>query len=142
MQEKKYIGNITPEAFARYGDVIALKPTSIDGWEVVVRVSDKGWRIAVLEFSRKATGELEKHSDSRESFEPLKGVALLLVSVDAEPENFEVFLLDQPVCLYAGIWHQIISISEVSQVKITENLEVSCVYHQLLNEYQGFVTAK
>jgi len=142
MQEKKYIRNITPEVFSSYGDVIALKPTSVDGWEIVLKVSDKGWRIAVLEFSRKSTSVLEKHPDSRESFEPLKGIALLLVAAEEDPENFEVFLLDKPVCLYSGVWHQVISISEVSEVKITENLEVSCVYHNLLSEYQGFVTTK
>jgi ureidoglycolate hydrolase len=140
MQAKKCIENITPELFSKYGDVIALKPTSIDGWEIVVKVSDKGWRIAVLEFSRKSTGVLEKHPDSRESFEPMKGIAFLLVALDSEPENFEVFLLDKPVCLYAGIWHQVISLSEVAIVKITENLDVSCEYHNLENEYQGFVS--
>lgn len=143
MEDQRSIRNITPEGFATYGDVIGLKPDSVDGWEIVVKAEENGWRIAVLEFSRRTTAVLERHPDSRESFEPLKGVTLLLAAAEGDtPDNFSVFLLDKPVCLHKGIWHQVISLSEVSQVKITENLDVSCEYHGLSNEYGSFVAIK
>lgn len=125
---------ITQETFEKYGMVIELKPHSKDGWEVVVTAPVSGWRIAVLEFSRRTAGRLENHPSSKESFEPLKGTAVLLVAENSAPENFEAFLLDQPVCLNEGVWHEVISLSEAAQVKITENLEVDCEYHTLSNE--------
>lgn len=136
----KKIRFITREAFARYGTVIELKPQSQDGWEVVVKVENSGWRIAVLEFSRHTASMLENHPQSKESFEPLYGTALLIVAENNAPDSFEVFLLDKPVCLFEGIWHQVISLSQVSCVKITENLEVACVFHDLRDEVTAYVS--
>ncbi|HEX2927738.1 MAG TPA: ureidoglycolate lyase [Ruminiclostridium sp.] len=130
----KVIENITRESFIKYGVVIELTPDSKDGWEIVSKEANVGWRIAVMEFARKSTSILEKHPVSMESFEPVKGTALLIVAENSEPENFKVFLLDKPVCLNKGVWHQVISLSQVSCVKITENLEVDTVIHTLKNE--------
>ncbi len=136
---KKQIKYITEESFKNYGDVIELKPHSEDGWEIVVRVENTGWRIAVLEFARRTTKKLERHPTSKESFEPLLGTALLIAALKDFPEDFEVFLLDRPVCLNAGVWHQVISLSDLSQVKITENLVVSSEFYELENEIGSFV---
>lgn len=130
----KPINFITPEAFEKYGTVIDLKPDSKDGWEIVVRVENTGWRIAVLEFSRRGTDKLEKHPLSKESFEPFKGSAILIAAEENAPENYEAFFLDRPVCLKEGVWHQVISLSESCKVKITENLEVACEYYHLQEE--------
>jgi len=48
-----------------------------------------------------------------------------------DPETYEVFLLDRPVCLHEKVWHQVICLSEKATMKITENLDVACVYHDL-----------
>lgn len=61
----------------------------------------------------------------------MSGCSLLIVAEHNSPDEFEVFLLDQPVCLNERVWHQVISLSEKTVVKNTENLEVSCVYHEL-----------
>lgn len=135
----KPILNITPSAFSKYGTVLTFTDKCVDGFEIVVRAENTGWRIALLEFSRKTTKVVENHPHSKESFEPISGMSLLMVAENSTPEEFEVFLLDQPICLNEGVWHQVISLSEVSKVKITENLEVECEYHQLQNEVSPFV---
>lgn len=132
--ELKTIKNITADSFSKYGVVIDLNPDSKDGWEIVVRAESPGWRIAVLEFSRKTAKVIENHPSSKESFEPVSGTALLAAAENGSPEDFEVFLLDRPVCLNEGIWHQVISLSATSKVKITENLKVTCEYFELEND--------
>ena len=132
--ELKNISNITAEAFSKYGTVIEFTPKMYDGWEILVREEKSGWRIALLEFTRRTTKILESHPTSKESFEPVKGTAILIAAENNAPESFEIFLLDKPVCLNEGIWHQVVSLSEVTQVKITENLEVSCEYYNLPGE--------
>lgn len=129
--ELKNISNITAETFSKYGTVIEFTSKMYDGWEILVREEKSGWRIALLEFTRRTTKILENHPTSKESFEPVKGTAILIAAENSAPENFEVFLLDKPVCLNEGIWHQVVSLSEVTQVKITENLEVTCEYYNL-----------
>lgn len=130
----KEIQNITSENFSKYGVVIDLTLRSADGWEILVKVEQAGWRIAVLEFSRKSVKTLECHPSSRESFEPMSGTALLILAPNENPGDYEAYLLDRPVCLNEGIWHQIISFSEISKVKITENLEVESEYYELKGE--------
>ncbi len=125
------VRNITRESFGKYGTVIEFTPACSDGWEVVAEAPVNGWRIAVLEFSTKSAKRLENHPTSKESFEPLVGTAILFAAENSAPEKFEAFLLDKPVCLNEGVWHEVISLSEVSQVKITENLTVDSSYYML-----------
>jgi hypothetical protein len=47
------------------------------------------------------------------------------------PENIRAFLLDKPVCLFEGVWHDVLALSSAAKVKITENLEVRSEYHNL-----------
>lgn len=37
----------------------------------------------------------------------------------------------KPICLEKGIWHQVLALTDEAQVKITENLEVESVFHEL-----------
>lgn len=133
------IQNLTPAAFAKYGTLLAFTDKMSDGWEILVTSADSGWRIALLEFSRKSTHILEHHPESMESFEPMSGTALIIAAEHASPWEYEVFLLDQPVCLSKGIWHQVISLSDSTKVKITENLSVDCVYYELDHEIEAVV---
>lgn len=125
------IKTLNPTAFKPYGQLIAFTDAKEDGWEIVVTHKSAGWRVALLEFSRKAATRLEHHPNSKETFEPISGVALLIVAKHDSPEDYEVFLLDQPISINPGIWHEVISLSEMTQVKITENLDVTCVYREL-----------
>ena len=130
------IQTLTPDAFGKYGTILRFTEKMSDGWEILVTGNAPGWRIALLEFSRKSTHILEYHPESKESFEPMSGVSLLIAAEHDTPEQYEVFLLDQPVCLEAGVWHQVISLSEKTLVKITENLDVACVYYELDHEIE------
>jgi hypothetical protein len=130
----KRIKNITRDSIAPYG--VLLEPTGISqtGFEIIVREENTGWRLAVLEIERKSSKTIENHPTSMESFESVYGVTLIILAPNETPENFEVFLLDKPICLNKGIWHQVITISEKSMVKITENLYVTSEYYNFEND--------
>ncbi len=122
--ELKYI---TKENFSKYGFILDFSEPNKEGWEVLTKVKEAGWRIAILEIDRKSATRLERHPGSKETFEPLSGVSVLLLAKDT-PMNFEAFLLDKPVCLNEGIWHEVFALSEKAKFKITENDEVKCEY--------------
>jgi ureidoglycolate hydrolase len=138
--ELKAINIITSDKFKQYGKIIELTPNHVDGFDVLITETGHGWRIAVFEVKRKTTGIMENHPLSMESFEPMFGTSLLIVAENCMPEAFEIFLLDKPVCLYAGVWHQIISLSDVSQVKITENLEVTSEFYNFKNKLRPLIS--
>ena len=46
-------------------------------------------------------------------------------------ENYEIFLLDKPVCLHRNIWHATLALSMDAEVKIAENLKVGAEEYQL-----------
>ncbi|MGN0285866.1 MAG: hypothetical protein ACI4ET_14140, partial [Bilifractor sp.] len=47
------------------------------------------------------------------------------------PEEYHVFLLNKPVILNKGVWHQTLTLTDVSEVKITENLDVYSDFYDL-----------
>ena len=124
------IKNITPETFEGLG-VILEHVSRKDGYEPLVTVKSKGWIWAVLTFSNKTVDELECHPTSKESFEPVFGTTIILLAKPNEPEKVSAFLLDKPVMLHESVWHNIVSLAEVSRVKITENNEVYADKHKL-----------
>ena len=126
--------NINRQNFKKYGSILEFTSGYEQEFEIIVREPNHGWRLAVFKISKRTVGVIENHPISMESFEPLKGVALLIVAENNNPEEFEVFLLDKPVCLNAGIWHQVMALSEEAQVKIAENLEVKTEFYQLKSE--------
>ena len=91
----------------------------------------KGWRIAYLIVREKLVKFLEKHPLSYESFEPVKGKAVLYVSNKKIPEQIEAFILDKPVILFNGIWHNVLSLTKETHIKITENDKVTLIRHIL-----------
>jgi len=61
------IQTLTTAAFNKYGTILQFTEKMSDGWEILVTSDSPGWRIALLEFSRKSTRKLEYHPDSKES---------------------------------------------------------------------------
>lgn len=59
------------------------------------------------------------------------GLTVLVVATHENPEEYEAFILDKPVCLKKGIWHQVLALTEEAQVKIVENLEVQSEFYDL-----------
>lgn len=131
-----FLKHISPESFRPFGTVLQFGPEKDDGWEIKLTNPSGGWRIALLEIERKEAGRLEHHPLSMESFEPLQGMGVLFTAPHDNPSDIHPWLLDKPVCLNPGVWHELISLTAKCSVKITENAEVACVYHQLAKPLQ------
>lgn len=126
----KIIENINRNNFKSFGSVLEFEGKEAN-FEIVVKEAEKPWRLAVFRVCDQSTRVLECHPDSYESFEPLKGIGILLIARPESPEDYHAFLLDKPVCLNKGVWHQLITLTEEVQVKITENLEVVTTFYEL-----------
>ncbi|MDD5019695.1 MAG: hypothetical protein PHH75_06725 [Candidatus Omnitrophica bacterium] len=98
-------------------------------FRIVVRQRNAaGWRIAYLVVRDKVIDRLEQHPCSLESFEPVCGRSLLFVARRRKAGDIACFLLDKPVVLKKGIWHGVVAMGKESDIKITENASVRCVY--------------
>ena len=135
---KLELENITVDNFAPFGIVLEFPEGVTAGFHVMVREKESPWRLALLRFDRHSIERLENHPGSMESFEPLEGTSVILLAEHEHPEKIRAFLLDKPVCLYKGIWHDVLSLSSSAKVKITENLEVSSEYHNLESPVRVF----
>lgn len=126
------LAHIDRGSFAPYGTVLELTAEAENPvFQIPVEVSDAPWRIALLKILPRTLERLERHPDSRESFEPLSGWAVLFVADKPEPSSLRAFLLDRPVCLYPGVWHGVVTLTPESLCKITENLRVGMEYASL-----------
>jgi ureidoglycolate hydrolase len=131
------IKRINAENFKPFGRIIDC-PTELRKdrennlfYIVVSETQNVGWRIAYLVTRDKTINKLEKHPDTFESFEPVTGKTLIYVANDMNPDAIECFYLDRPVVLKKGIWHGVTTLGEESEVKITENASVECVFWPL-----------
>ena len=130
----KDIITISQESFSKFGKVIELEETFNERFKIIIQEEEQPWRIAIYRYNEKTIEKFENHPYSMESFEPLTGTTLIAVAENNKPEDYKIFLLDKPVCLFKGIWHQVISLSDEASVKITENLEVTSEFYHLENE--------
>ncbi len=133
----KKINYIKKDNFKKYGYILDFTGEQ-ESWEILFKENSSGFRIAIFEIDRKKVDKLERHPDSLETFEPMSGVSLILLS-ENNPEDFDVFLLDKPICLKKGIWHEVITISERSKFKIVENNEVQTEFYNLKSDFTFFV---
>lgn len=128
------IQNITNENFKLFGHIIEHPgkdsgPKDKNLFTIVLREPlGIGWRIAYLVLRDRTIDKLEKHPDSFESFEPVKGRTLLYVATEEKPDEIKCFVLDKPVILNKGVWHGVVTIDEESEIKISENADVECVF--------------
>lgn len=123
------IKTITKERMAKYG-IILDHISQEDGYEPLVNVESKGWIWALLTFKNKTIDYIECHPTSKESFEPVFGTSLIFLSVPEDPTQVEIFLLDKIIMLNEGVWHNVLTVSDVSRVKITENNDVTSEYYR------------
>lgn len=130
----KDILTISEESFSKFGKVIEMEKSFKEKFKIIIREEVEPWRIAIYRYNEKSIKTFENHPYSMESFEPLTGTTLIAVAENNKPEDYKIFLLDKPVCLFKGIWHQVISLSDEASVKITENLEVTSEFYHLENE--------
>lgn len=133
--------NITTRSFSKFGSIIEYpgltqKNKKKNLFRIVLEdPKAPGWRIAYLVVRDKMINTLEQHPGTFESFEPVKGRAVLFVALKKDPEQIESFRLDRPVILKKGVWHGIITKGRSAEVKITENSEVKCVYWRLSKNF-------
>ncbi len=131
------INKIDSKNFRKYGWVIEYpKKGSEDRKKNLFRIIVKekallGWRIAYLIVRDKAIKKLEQHPESLESFEPVYGRSILYVSNRNNPKEIKSFFLDKPVILKKGVWHGVVTLDGETEIKITENAKVKCVYWPL-----------
>ncbi|MDO5702268.1 MAG: hypothetical protein Q4G47_02815 [Lachnospiraceae bacterium] len=125
---------ITKEAFSPFGRLIEFPADDTTNFFIVADGGEKPWRLAVYRYWNSSIKRIECHPDSMESFEPLCGTTILLVSGHETPEDYHAFLLDRPVILEKGVWHQTLTLTGESTVKITENADVYSVYYDLPEE--------
>ena len=127
----KTLQYVQRETFLPYGEVLEF-PAGIEETFCIITTEEKEpWRLAVFRYTNKEIQRMECHPTSRESFEPLHGLTVLVVATHENPEEYEAFILDNPVCLKKGIWHQVLALTEEAQVKIVENLEVQSEFYDL-----------
>ena len=121
--------SIHKENFAKFGKVLEFSASCTEPFEIVITEKKEPWRLAVFRYTNKTIKRMECHPTSLESFEPLSGMTVLVVAEHDKPEAYEAFILDKPVCLYKGIWHQVLALTDEAQVKIAENLEVNSEFY-------------
>jgi ureidoglycolate hydrolase len=131
MSSSLILRNLTAESFKPYGDIIQFDENEQKRFQVVIDEPDaKGWRIAVSFLQRGKIVKLGLHPNTRESFEPIKGISVLLAALEDTPQKLEAFLLDQPICIHKNVWHVTAALSAEAYLKITENAYVeSREYH-------------
>lgn len=135
------IQSIQKENFKKYGKVLEFSEECKEVFEIKITEENNPWRLAVFRYTNKSIKRIECHPTSLESFEPLKGITVLLLAEHDTPEKYEAFVLDKPVCLYKGIWHHVLALTDEAQVKIAENLEVSSEFFDLEKEVSAKVIA-
>ena len=124
------IKSVNTKGFERFGYVIEHPDkgsgnTGENMFHIVcTEEAGVGWRIAYLITRDTMIERLERHPDSLESFEPVSGETLLYVADKNDLKSIECFYLNKPVVLRKGIWHGVVTLSDASEIKITENARV------------------
>jgi ureidoglycolate hydrolase len=129
------IRKLTHAAIAPYGRIIDRSFLKDDGsgdkYGVLLKERSAGWRIGYLILRKRAMYRLEQHPDSLETFEPVKGRAVIAFAAKGRPDDIKLFFLDKPVVIKKGVWHEVFAISGECELKIFENDEVKTKYHYL-----------
>jgi len=129
------IQRLTHKSIRPYGYLIDRTCVDDNGREnrfgILLKERSKGWRIGYLVVRERIIKKLESHPGSLETFEPVKGRAMIALSENKDPQDPKIFLLDRPVILKKGVWHNVAAIFGVCEMKIFENIEVATKYHSL-----------
>lgn len=122
------IHKLTHKAMRPYGIIIDAKCVKDNGrgnaFGILLKEKAEGWRIGYLIVRDKKIKRLEQHPDSLETFEPVKGRAVIAFAPNRHPDKVKVFYLDKPVVVKKGVWHEVATLSKHAEIKIFENIEV------------------
>ena len=76
----KTLQSVQRETFLPYGEVLEF-PAGIEETFCIITTEEKEpWRLAVFRYTNKEIQRMECHPTSRESFEPLHGLTVLVVA--------------------------------------------------------------
>lgn len=132
---EKNISRLTRANIKPYGYIIDEKYARTqpdgNGWGIPIRSKSTGWRLAYLILRNKTIKRLESHPDTLETFDPVKGRALIALAAPKAPDKFELFHLDRQIVLKKGVWHGLYTVTPETHIKIIENIKVKCVYRKL-----------
>ncbi|MCX5712269.1 MAG: hypothetical protein NTY47_04245, partial [Candidatus Omnitrophica bacterium] len=109
------IKGITSNNFNKFGKVIeypglSSKNKNKNLFRIILEDRKaRGWRIAYLVVRDKSIDRLEQHPGTFESFEPIKGNAVLFVASRKNLSEIEKFRLNKPVILKKGLWHGVVT---------------------------------
>ena len=129
---------LTPKNIAKYGRI--LFPTEEESktakdpnvaYVILEKAVSRGWLMSHYTVSKRFTDMMENHPNTKETFEPLCGASVIVLAHGPAPDNPEAFLLDKPVVLYEGVWHDVMALSEKATMRINENTEVQSVRQKL-----------
>ena len=95
--------SVSVSAFKPFGTVLEFLPCDTGNFYIADTEPESPWRVAVFRYSNKEIQKIECHPASKESFEPLHGITVLLVAEHETPEDCHAFVLDKPVVLKKGI---------------------------------------
>jgi ureidoglycolate hydrolase len=129
------IKRLTYKSMKPYGRIIDSKCCKFrpgdNGFGIVFSERSKGWRVAYLVVRKRAIERLERHPNTAETFEPVSGRTLIALAPRRGPAKVEMFLLDKPVVLFRGVWHNVAALSPRSELKICEAINVEEEYRDL-----------
>lgn len=125
------------ENFLRYGESVEVRrpdpgkaQRGEDEVRTLARVPSNGWKIALHCVRARWTDCLYAH-DGKRLLSPREGVALLAAAPPDRPQGVQLFLLDRPVALNAGVPHALLALSAEAWVQVTENFETRSEPHKL-----------
>ena len=129
------IRKLTHKSIEPYGKIIDSKFVKDDGrgdkFAVLLKEKSKGWRIGYLILRKRRFTKLENHPNSLETFEPVKGKAVIALASNKNPEKYRVFSLNKPIVVKMGVWHDVAALSSICEIKIFENIDVKTEYTYL-----------
>ena len=130
----KKVKKLTHKSIKPYGRIIDSGCVKDDGkgnrFGIFLKEKSSGWRIGYLIVRDRSITRVEYH-DTLETFEPVIGKCIIALASSCKPEKPEVFLLDKPIVLNKGIWHDVAAISKRAEIKIVENIDVDGGYYYL-----------
>jgi hypothetical protein len=125
------------ENFLRYGEAVEVRrpdpgraQRGEDEYRTLARVPSNGWKIA-LHCVRARWTDCLYSFDGKRLLSPQRGVLLLCVAPPNRPQNVQLFVLDGPVALNAGIPHALLTLSAESWVQVSEDFESQSQPHKL-----------
>lgn len=128
------IPKLSDADFVRYGTVVA---SGDDGYRsLFTEPRSDGWQVALNNLTQGPVTSLHRHNGTAECFAPLKGETGLLVAIEPCFEHVCLYEMLHPVVLRAGIWHELVAISESAQTLICENATVDVQRHELKTTIQ------